>query len=188
MYCNESNFTAKLSVGMWAGYGNTSNLEFYTALCPNGYCRNIHDVFLPPTASIDTLENLICVQSRCGHLCGECISNETTAFHSPTFACVSTELCNWGPLFYLLSEMLPLTVLFLTITFFGIDFTTGGINSIILFAQIQPLLAFSKANPNVLNDFETVNVLYHVYHVVYGFFNLQFFQHRSLCILSLEWS
>ena len=96
-------------------------------------------------------------------------------FHSETFVCVNNALCSWGPLLYLVSEILPITIIFLTIVFFSIDFTTGGVNSFILFAQMLPLLFFSKANPNILRENIIVMILYPIYNIIYGFFNLKFF-------------
>ena len=181
-YCEHSTFRAHLGTGKWAGYVNSSSnvtgessLEFYTAPCPFGYCATTQEVFLPNTTSIEALEQLICSNSRHGNLCGECSENTTTAFHSQTFMCVTTEYCGWGPIFYIISELLPLTVIFLAITFFGIDFSTGGVNSLILFAQIQPMLFFSKANPKAIKSSQVIMGLYHAYNIIYGFFNLDFF-------------
>ena len=178
IYCAGSNFTAKLAIGNWAGYcpqKNTNNELFCTAPCPFGYCKYIRDVYLPRTASKTELEKLICSDLRKGNLCGQCKEGTTAAFHSETFLCVKNALCNWGPVFYVVSEILPITIIFLTIIFFSIDFSTGGVNSFILFAQILPLLFFSKANPNILKVNVLVQTLYHTYNVIYGFFNLEFF-------------
>ena len=181
-YCDYDTFKAKLAIGKWAGYVNSSSnisgesaLEFYIAQCPFGYCATTQEVFLPNSASVEALEQLICSDSRRGNLCGECSENTTTAFHSQAFVCVTTEYCSWGPFFYIISELLPLTVIFLAITFFGIDFSTGGVNSFILFAQIQPMLFFSKANPKAMKSSQVVVDLYHAYNIIYGFFNLEFF-------------
>ena len=51
-----------------------------------------------------------------------------------------SSLCNYGILFYFLSELLPLTLLFITILVMNISFTSGAVNGFILFAQVIDLL------------------------------------------------
>ena len=172
IYCDNLHFSAKLAIGNWAGYCNT---HFCTAPCPFGFCNYTRDLFLPENASEVDLQQLICSESREGNLCGQCILGTTASFHSEMFVCVDNAWCSWGPLFYLVSEILPITIIFLTIVFFSIDFTTGGVNSFILYAQILPLLFFSKANPNILRSNTIVQILYHSYNIIYGFLNLEFF-------------
>ena len=173
--CNNLKFSAKLAIGSWAGYCSEDNTSFCTAPCPLGFCNFTGNLFLPEIASKDGLQELICSESREGHLCGQCIPGTTTAFHSETFVCVNNALCSWGPLFYLVSEILPITIIFLAIVFFSIDFTTGGVNSFILFAQLLPLPFFSKANRYILRSNIIVQILYYSYNIIYGFFNLEFF-------------
>ena len=173
IYCK--NFSAKLAFGNWAGYCRDNETNFCTAPCPFGFCNYTRNVFLPEIASRGKLKERICFQSREGNLCGQCIPGTTASFHSETFACVNNALCSWGPLFYLVSEILPITIIFLAIVFFSIDFTTGGINSFILFAQISPLLFFSKANPDILRSNTIIQILYQAYNIIYVLFNLEFF-------------
>ena len=186
LYCNKFDFRAKLAAGMWAGYishdniTNTSYKNFRMVTCPLGYCNTTESVFLPSQASSEELDRFICVDSRKGILCADCIENTTTSFHSKTFKCVDRMLCSWGLVFYTLTEVLPLTLLFLAITCFSIDFSKGGLSSFILFAQIQPLLIFSKANSQVFRDSSLLTFFYNTYNLIYGVFNLEFFKIEPL--------
>ena len=193
LYCSDHLFAAKLPIGIWAGYVNTSNVtdllseHFRMAVCPLGYCNLSHNTYLPSRASPTELENTICVHARMGRLCAECRENMTTFFHSSLFSCKGTEFCSFGPLFFILTELLPLTILFLTIVFFNIDFSSGGISSFILFAQIQAMLHFDSANPDFVYDAiynSTQDYIYFTYGIVYGFFSLEFFtiEPLSFCL------
>ena len=60
----------------------------------------------------------------------------TTYLHSPNYECGESTLCQYGPLFYILSEIIPVTGIFLTILFFNINLTSGALYSFIFYSQI----------------------------------------------------
>ena len=106
------------------------------------------------------------------------------ASHSPYFDCEKeqSEECKYGWLFYILSELVPVTILFIVILVFNISFTSGALNGFILFSQLIDTLLIDASGiisfPNkVQHAFEAIRLFY-------GFFNLDFFyiQPLSFCI------
>ena len=68
-------------------------------------------------------------------------------FHSKLYSCKQVSfLCNYGILFYVLSELLPLTLLLIAILVMNISFTSGAVNGFILFAQVIDLLYIDVSN------------------------------------------
>ena len=181
--CNNEKFSAILENGAWGGYINESRptpKNFRTATCPYGYCNGNRDTELPSASLLLDNPQIVCANSRKGLVCGECSNNTTVFFHSDTYHCGETKLCSWGPVFYLLSELLPLTLFFLIVIGFSIDFSTGGLSSFILFAQIQSQLLFGIANININSNYHGIRAFYWLYNIIYGFFNLEFFRLEPL--------
>lgn len=171
--CNTSFLTSSLRVGYWVGYAETLNKTqktLYISYCPNNYCTSKLDeefYYNLPT-NPNELEAAVCSEGRRGILCGECTENNTVYFYSRSFTCGSTKLCHLGPLFYLLSEIFPLTILFLVVIFFNVSFTSGNLNGFIFYAQMYDTIAdVGKSflpNKGVLLEIN-----------IYRFFNLDFF-------------
>ena len=64
-----------------------------------------------PNASED-LTNFFCGSKRQGLVCGECKEGYSAYFHSRDVLCGDNKYCGIGMLFYLLSEIIPITVFF----------------------------------------------------------------------------
>ena len=184
--CDQS-LRVQIRPGFWAGYTITESdtSEFATAACPLGFCNKNNgslqeDITLPRNHSL--LDRMICGPKRTGILCGKCAPGYTTHYHSPDYQCKEAKLCNVGWLFYILSELFPTTLLFLVIITFNISFTSGAVNSFILFVQLLDTL-FVNASGNI--EFSTgIEVLTAGYRLIYGIFNLDFFniEPLSFCI------
>ena len=171
----------------WAGYLGVNNAtgptpaNLWTAQCPLGFCsyggKERQNLFLlPKTANETSLTDFICDSSRTGELCGQCRDNFSVFFHSKLYSCKQeSSLCKYGILFYILSELLPLTLLFIAILFMNISFTSGAVNGFILFAQVIDLLYV-----DALYTFHRDSWLVSIYQFIYGFFNLDFFSDESL--------
>ena len=191
--CDIHSLNSYLYPGFWADLvsdkNNPRRMELATAICPLGFCDynksnvSISGIRLPQKASL--LDELICGKSRTGILCGECRKGYTTHFHSPNFLCKSADptLCKVGWLFYILSELVPVTVVFITVLVLNISFTSGAVNGFILFSQLINSLninscgLLSLPNPTLLG-------LIRGYQIIYGFFNLDYFsiENLSFCL------
>ena len=167
---------AYITHGYWIG--ECENETLCTGNCPFGFCsyNDSKDYRLPGTVS--ELDEYICGDTRTGVLCGECRPGYSVSYHSYFFRCTPDDSCKYSWLLYIVSELLPLIVFFIIVTVFNISFTSGAINSFILFAQLQDSLAIhdngvdhvSFANRNVIliSDF------------VYRSFNFDFFSMEEL--------
>lgn len=190
--CNLESFHTHLVPGFWAGMVSDSRIpnksELVTTICP--FCDyrqaklDSSGVILPRNAT--DLDEHVCGKTRTGTLCGSCRENYTVHFHSPNFLCkpVNKELCKMGWLFYILSELLPVTIVFIVVLIFNINFTSGAINGFILFSQVVNSLDIDASGIIRINLPEgyqhTLSYITQVYQVIYGFFNLDFFNSESL--------
>ena len=132
---------------------------------------------LPKTTNEKILDDFICDSTRTGVLCGQCRDNFSVFFHSKLYTCKQvSSLCSYGMLFYILSELFPLTLLFIAILVMNISFTSGAVNGFILFAQVIDLLYIDAYRLNTIQTSWFVSI----YQFIYGFFNLDFFSGESL--------
>ena len=181
---------AYIHKGYWAGYLDVNNAtgptpaNLWTAECPLGFCNydeRSHykrEFSLPKTASTTILDDFICGSNRTGELCGQCRATFSVFFHSKLYSCKQeSSLCKYGILFYILSEVLPLTLLFIGILFMNISFTSGAVNGFILFAQVIDLLYVDAYG---LSAIEQGSWFVSIYQFIYGFFNLDFFSGELL--------
>jgi TRAP-type C4-dicarboxylate transport system permease small subunit len=73
---------------------------------------------------------------------------------------------------YILSELVPVTVVFITVLIFNISFTSGAVNGFILFSQI--LLSLNIDASGIIT-FPHQRLVTEGYQLLYGFLNLDFF-------------
>ena len=131
---------AQIRLGFWVGYEESSAGQSVLLIshCPPGFCsKDTKDNYipLPETRDLSELSDRVC-HNREGRLCGLCKTNYAVYFHAKTFECKPTNQCSLGLLFYVLSEIFPLTLLFLTVIFFDIRLTAGYLNGFVFFAQM----------------------------------------------------
>ena len=171
--------------GYWAGYlmednsttANPANL--WTAPCALTFCSyslsEWGDYALPEVASASMLSEAVCNTNRIGRICGKCKQNFSVFFKSKEYTCQpETYLCDFGIILFVLSELVPLVIFFMTILFANISFTSGAVNGFILFAQIIDLLYIDSHK--FLTAYKApFSLLGSIYQVIYGFFNLDFF-------------
>ena len=163
--------------GFWIGYCDKASTKLCTTYCPYAYCtynttnRAQNHNMLP--RNISQLDAYICAPTRTGTLCGECIANHSVYYNSWNFYCGSEELCHMGLLFYFLSNILPLTMLFVFIVTQNVNFAHGNINGFILFAQI--LDSFSiHANDSIYFP-PAISYFVMIQNFFYRFLTLDFF-------------
>ena len=178
--------------GYWAGiFNTTSGQKLVTSACPfrpEFYRADMFDfeVALPETFSESEMTVLVCGETRTGIGCGRCQENRTAYFHSPNFECGPSNSCKLGWIFYILSEMIPVTLIFISVLVLNISFTSGTVNGFILFSQL--LLSFDTDASGIIQFPEHVKSKIEgatqIYKFLYGFLNLYMFnaQYFSFCL------
>ena len=81
-------------------------------------------------------------------------------------------MCKLGWFFYILSELVPVSAVFLTVLIFNINFTSGAVNGFILFSQM--LLSLNIDASGII-AFSKRREVTEGYQFLYGFLNLDFF-------------
>ena len=141
---------AWITLEHWVGYieGNESEDTLYTSECLPELCtyENQHtrngQYLLPNTfTSKEELESIVCGDSRRGTLCSNCSEGFTLLYHSRNYECRNKSLvnCSYGIPLYIVSELLPVTLLFLVILIFNINFTSEALSSFVFYAQVIDL-------------------------------------------------
>lgn len=144
--CDNRNFSAYLLRGFWVGYRPNSTQQpqnLLTAICPLTFCElNSASRYINPLPNTTSnLSDCVCGPNRKGILCGKCRDGLSPFFHSEGFECKSDELCRLGMLFYILSELIPVAILFTVIITLDFSFTSGNINGFIFFSQVLESLS-----------------------------------------------
>ena len=187
--CDLEKFQSHLISGYWAGYINDSlgTPKLVTSTCP--FC----DYSLSESSAEDSnfivslprnrskLDKAVCGDTRTGIVCGKCQDGYTVHFHSPGFLCKPAEPlgCRLGWLFYILSELVPVTVVFITVLVLNINFTSGAVNGFILFSQL--LVSFDLTGGGIISfPRQSLRNASQGYQIFYGFFNLDYFNSESL--------
>ncbi len=183
-HCHEETWQAYRRRGFWIGYtdNETENeLTLVTGYCPIGFCSHSEDLRLPATADREELNSIIC-SSRTGVLCGECANDHSVYYHNLHFSCRPDKHCEVGWLLYILSELVPVTIIFLIIIFFNITFTSGKINGFIFFAQV--VVIFHVTADDFIPLPNGVKVFNRILHFFYLIFNLNIFtlDEMSFCL------
>ena len=175
-----------LKKGYWMGYCSESRSEFCTGFCPYGFCSYseiepaAHYLKLKKDSKL--LDPDICGPSRTNRLCGECSHNHSMYYNSRRFTCGSEELCHLGWLFYILSNILPLTIVFFVILVLNISFTTGNGHCFVIYGQLLGFLVFY--DNDVLHFSPVAKWIQIVVTFPYDFLNLHFFalEDISFCL------
>ena len=177
----------KLKNGYWIGFcSNTGHGKLCTSFCPPGFCSyqkmNATEDLHPLPKNYTLLDSYICGPERTGRLCGKCAPEHSVYYHSERYTCGREGLCNLGWLFYILSEVLPLLILFLAILYLNISFTDGNVNCFVLYAQVLDFLSID-ANGSIKSKV-FIQVIHDVLKFIYRPFNLNFFtlEHLSFCL------
>ena len=184
--CNNYDLRVKILYYYWVGYesNDASHDNLVTAYCPHSFCTYntssyAYEYTLPGIANKSILDKFVCQNGRTGKICGSCKMNYSVYFHSPNFHCRKNYLCSVGWLFYLLSEIFTLILLFIIILCFNISFTTGTLNGFVFYAQIIDVLRVATGYQRS-NYIQWTTVIAKASIFIYHFFNLNFFHLDSL--------
>ena len=184
--CNDTEMSVFLLPDYWLGYigkADDSNISdsLYSGQCPPGYCNmmftakgflNGHFYEIKSEANQTSLSKYMCNNGREGILCGTCSEGSSTYIHSDHFKCQNeSKYCHYGWLFYVLSELLPLTILFIIVIHYNISFTSGTAYSMTFFIQQLHIMEMSIHGIIQLQS----NYFVQVVNFIYSIFNLQFF-------------
>ena len=187
--CNLTTYQAILVAGYWAGYNVTDDSEitdnsFRTSNCPVGFCtswkdKNNSEILLSTNASIREVSREVCNENRLGRVCSGCKRNMSVFYHTQnTFDCKREKYCSWGIVLYILSEIVPVTILFLLVILFDIKLTSGALNAFIFYTQIFETLQIN-AN-NLIKLTREAGIFLQILNFMTSFFNLKFFAHSEL--------
>uniref|UniRef100_A0A1X7SUZ5 Uncharacterized protein n=1 Tax=Amphimedon queenslandica TaxID=400682 RepID=A0A1X7SUZ5_AMPQE len=194
-YCT-SKFLA-ITANYWAGYlniSNTSDGTFVTGHCSVKLCsyNNTKHKFgfyqLPIDYDKEKLNDFVCSSNRTGTLCTQCIENHIVSYHSPSFKCEPSHHCHYGILLYILSELLPITIIFIVIIIFNIYLTSGTLYTFIFYAQIIDNM--SPDGFNTISFTRGESMALDILQTVYGLtdFNILNADSLSFCILNQDLS
>lgn len=185
--CLYKTYDTLIDPGFWVGYApgeeeNEDNL--YVGDCPPTYCNYTlsdsgkyrdHKISYNKEKKID-----ICSENRTGFFCATCKNGTSVYFHSQNdYTCRSNNLCYLGPLFYLLSELLPCVILFVSVVVMKVNFTSGKAYSIIFYIQMLKLIPRPFTEYGLYTN-DAIVVMPQVIRVIYETLNLNFFASRSL--------
>ena len=180
--CNLTLHRAYSKKGYWFGYKNnqTENEDsLISGYCPSGFCSTGGERrLLPGTANREELNEIMCSYSRSGTLCGRCTDTSSVYYHSMQFKCESDSLCHLGWLFYILSELIPVTIVFLLIMFLNITFTSGLVNGFIFYSQVIEVVRLLSSD--LIRSSPTIKFINNIYSLIYSSFSLDFFFHDNL--------
>ena len=193
-YCNSELFQALIQRANWVGYypqNSTKSNNLYTSFCPFQFCRTsrvLNSYNLMPNSS-NELEAFVCESHRSGLLCGACESGYSVLYHSSQFRCFNeTEAkCHLGLFYYVLSEIIPVTLLFVVIIIFDISFTSGSVNCLIFFSQVLNGVTidfnYYKEESKPFN-YTSLLILQNGYRLIYGVLSMDFFniEQLSFCL------
>ena len=109
----------------------------------------------------------MCQNTRQGFLCGECNINTSVFFNSYHPKCQQNHNCAFGPLFYIVCELLPISIVFIVIILADISLTSGVAYNAFFLAQIINTVSF------VANGSSNFRPFYYI-DFVYGIVDLSF--------------
>ena len=181
-YCNQNELKAYMKRGYWFGYDGEFKTEetLKSGYCPRGFCFGKRPQLFD--SSNTSLSQFICGKYRQGKLCGSCITNHSHYFHSNNYKCFADKYCGVGFFLYLVSEIVPVSILFMTVIFFNVRLTSGAVNGFIFFVQFIDTMLIDA---NGFISFHSVtDTLTSAYLFIYRMFNLNFFtlDQMSFCL------
>ena len=180
--CDNKEFVAIVRHGYWIGYvkGETEDDLLYS-YCPSRRCfynlRQNSTHKLTTYASKNELDKVVCGDNTTGVLCSSCKAGYTARYHTIGLVC-SNDSCKYGWLFYIVSELLPITALFLIVIVLNISFVTGELNGFIFFAQMIYSVSISAQGFIRLPKIPYLAI--RIARLFYLFFNIDFFRLNEL--------
>ena len=184
--CDYAQFNAFVKSGYWVGYypshiQNESTL--YTAFYPliSATQNTLSTGLLQVTADSENLSAFMCGNSKEGALCGKCRSGHSAYYHSNRITCGKNQLCHYGLLFYVLSDIVPTGIFFTIAITSGISFSSGAMNGFVFFSQVVDVFSQDLIFSNSYNEAKVVGLFQAGAQLIYGIFNINFFAVFPFC-------
>ena len=174
--CNATGFYTRLQRGSWIGmYSYEDSQKVVASSSPYYFYSKSNELFLTLPNDTRVLDNFLCHKiHRTGTLCGKCLDGYGPALH--TLDCIHCDArYMWA--YYILTQYLPLTILFIAVIVLDIRVTAAPANAFIFFAQVLPTVFSLDGGGAILLK----NSSYNVYTVLYDIWNLQFFE-MKICL------
>ena len=178
LLCDEPNLISKIRNGYWIGYIpsiDSDTLLIGATSLPYRFSRSQFSELSRSYAELDTVQCLSF--HRTGPLCGQCISNYSTAVNSYSYECV---LCDNSinkagyAILYIVLTYLPYLVMFGVIIYFELSLMSGPEVGFILHAQLvgAGVLELTRNSGSYVGNSLVLYGLQKSYRIVYGIFNL----------------
>ena len=167
--CEDFDSTVTYKSGMWAGYIPANSKNLYFAPCVAPLCNDTNQQL---SKTHRDMSKKVCSKNRRGLMCGRCVHNYSTRYHSRDLSCGPSDLCHLGLLFYFLSEIIPMVVFFVVTVIVDASFTSGRMVTFIFYTQNLDELTIPVG--------EIFSYLRVPYRLFYGLFNLEFFSAEDL--------
>ena len=189
------NETVLVTVNKWVGYeniSNTSQYNLFTGHCIAQLCNYQEhirsnkcnkDLECPLPKSPDMLQEVICGKDRQGILCGRCVPNKYVYYHSYNYTCGNSS-CQYGIPLYFALELLPVTIIFLTILLFNIRLTSGALYSFVFYVQALSESSITAFGTIYIDDIITKKALT-ILEVLIGIFNFNMINFE-FCIIQTD--
>ena len=151
----------------------------------DGYDKPVGEPgFIELPANISDLNTYMCgPANRKGLSCSECIDDFGPSATSPKFKCsnCTNAYARYSVVFYLLSELLPVSIFYFTVLIFQINLTSAPMVSFILYSQLVSLVI-----NYVIGDPDQMKYSLDVLSTFYGIWSLDFFRYviPPFCISS----
>jgi predicted outer membrane repeat protein len=176
--CTDTNeYKAIIRGNVWAGFVNN---VFVTAPCMWSCNETFHDI----SDKKHRIHQCTGNKESGSILCSKCKTNFTVYYRSDNFTCGEIDdSCNLGWLYFILLELLPVTLILIAIMFTGFNVVSGYSQGLFLYSHILcslSLFSFSE--------------LHHFNHVIFVIFKnaiqlfyyplvLKFFYQKDFCII-----
>ena len=177
--CNATGFYSRIQHGSWIGVYQYNGIDSVVASSTPYFNRTSSEVFIELPRKIERVDATLCGSvNRTGTVCGRCIDGFGPSLH--TLKCVRCDAeYMWAV--YLVSQYLPLTLLFLLVIVLDIRVTSPAANAFIFFAQVLPF-SFTLNGGGTIYLSRTSDNFVKVYTFIYSIWSLEFFQLDNICL------
>ena len=132
--------------------------------------------------NISELNEYMCgPMNRKGLLCSECIDGYGLSMTSPKFQCSTCSSVWYGVLIYLLIEVVPVTIFYVTVLLFQLNLTTAPMIGFIFYSN--SIINLTTFHPIISNEAQAYTK---VISLLYGIWTLDFFRYAipPFCVSS----